>query len=124
MKTTFLLIVVLLMAGTVARAQQATSKDSIMITIFLKHQEDKNLDTIQSIQRRQHFYKLFPSKGARVVSWYVMMGVGQVVTVKLPASELRALNTAIEKSAWGAFNTEFYPTYDFTPVWKEERVKN
>lgn len=30
---------------------------------------------------------------------------------------------AIERSAWGAFHTEFYPTYDFIPVWKETRAK-
>lgn len=26
---------------------------------------------------------------------------------------------AIERSAWGAFDTEFYPTYDFRPVLEE-----
>ena len=89
-----------------------------MITIFLKHQEDKNLDSIQAIQNKNHFSELFPPKSARVISWYVMMGIGQVVTVKIPASELRTLNLSIEKGAWGAFNTEFYPTYDYMPVWK------
>jgi hypothetical protein len=66
---------------------------------------------------------LFPPKSARVISWYVMMGIGQVVTVKIPAAELRTLNTAIEHGAWGAFDTEFYPTYDFVPVWKASQVK-
>ena len=28
------------------------------------------------------------------------------------------VNLAIEQCAWGAFDTEFYPTYDFRPVWK------
>ncbi|EPR68154.1 hypothetical protein ADICYQ_2874 [Cyclobacterium qasimii M12-11B] len=45
-----------------------------------------------------------------------MMGIGQVVTLKIPASELRNLNVAVEKSVWGAFSTEFYPTYDLHPV--------
>jgi hypothetical protein len=51
-----------------------------------------------------------------------MMGIGQVVTVKIPASELRTLNLSIEKGAWGAFKTEFYPTYDFVPIWKASRL--
>jgi hypothetical protein len=27
----------------------------------------------------------------------------------------------IEAKAWGAFRTEFYPTYDFKPVWETLR---
>ena len=115
MKQIVILIYILIL-GIVVHAQQ--SQDSIMITIFLKHQEDKNLDSLQAIQKKNHFSELFPPKSARVISWYVMMGVGQVVTVKIPASELRTLNLSIEKGAWGAFNTEFYPTYDYMPVWK------
>jgi hypothetical protein len=45
-----------------------------------------------------------------------MMGIGQVVTLRLPASKLREVNRAIENSAWGAYRTEFYPTYDFKPT--------
>src|SRR3954468_12644618 len=98
-------LIISLMLGSCLHAQQ--SPDSVMITIFLKHQKDKNLDSLQMIQRKNHFAELFSPKSARVVSWYVMMGVGQVVTVKIPASELRTLNLSIEKGAWGAFNTEF-----------------
>ncbi|QMU29133.1 hypothetical protein [Adhaeribacter radiodurans] len=94
-----------------------------MITIFLKHQQDKNLDSLRKIQLRNKFIERFPPKSARVVSWYVMMGIGQVVTVRIPASQLRTLNLSIEQGAWGAFETEFYPTYDFVPVWKES-LKN
>ncbi|WP_146894819.1 hypothetical protein [Adhaeribacter aerolatus] len=97
--------------------------DSVMITIFLKHQQDKNLKEIQKVQESNKLWEIFPPKEARVVSWYVMMGIGQVVTVKIPASALRTLNLAIENGAWGAFDTEFYPTYDYVPVW-QSRVKS
>lgn len=103
-----------------AHAQQSavTTNDSVMVTIFLKHQQDKNLDSIQAIQKKNKFAEQFPPATSRVVSWYVLMGIGQVVTLKFPAAELRTVNTAIEKGAWGAFNTEFYPTYDYLPIWK------
>jgi len=52
-----------------------------------------------------------------------MMGIGQVVTVKIPASELRNLNISVEQSVWGAFSTEFYPTYDLYPTIKEAKDK-
>jgi hypothetical protein len=48
------------------------------------------------------FWKEFPPKDAEVVSWYVM-GIGQVVTLKIPVAKLRELNLSVEKNAWGAF---------------------
>ena len=125
MKQAIIAILTILLAASSLQAQEtiSSSKDSILITIFLKHQQDKNLDSLQVIQQQHHFAAMFPPKSARVISWYVMMGIGQVVTVKIPASELRTLNMSIEKGAWGAFNTEFYPTYDYVPVWKESLKK-
>nr|MDJ0971917.1 hypothetical protein [Kiloniellales bacterium] len=67
------------------------------------------------------FWQRFPPEGTEVVSWYVMMGIGQVVTLKVPAAKLRDVNLAIEQCAWGAFDTEFFPTYDFQPVWQKIR---
>ena len=37
-------------------------------------------------------------------------GISQVVTLKLPADQLRGVNRAIELHAWGSFQTEFYQT--------------
>ena len=63
--------------------------------------------------QRQGYYKAFPPDGVEVVSWYVMMGIGQVVTLRLPASRLREVNRILENTAWGSYRTEFYPTYDY-----------
>jgi hypothetical protein len=92
--------------------------DEILLTVMLKHQQDKNLAEINARLDDTGFWQKFPPEGVEVVSWYVMMGIGQVVTLKLPAARLRDVNLAIEQNAWGAFDTEFYPTYDFRPVWE------
>ncbi|MGI9481140.1 MAG: hypothetical protein ACR2OR_02165 [Hyphomicrobiales bacterium] len=97
------------------------SSGNILLTIHLKHQKDKNLGEINAKLDAAGFWKKFPPEGTEVVSWYVMMGIGQVVTLSVPAGKLRDVNLAIEQSAWGAFDTEFYPTYDFRPVW--EKIK-
>jgi hypothetical protein len=47
-----------------------------------------------------------------------MMGIGQVITLRVPADKLREVNLAVEKRAWGAYRSEFYATYDFKPVWQ------
>src|SRR5215216_5003862 len=100
-----------------ARAQQAsTGQDTILLTIFFKHDQSKNLDQINEQLKRQDYYKKFPPQGIEVVSWYVMMGIGQVVTLRVPAGRLREVNRAVEQSAWGAYRTEFYPTYDFKAI--------
>ena len=96
----------------------------ILLTVFLRHQQDKNLGEINARLDATGFWKQFPSPGVEVASWYVMMGIGQVATLRVPAARLREVNLALEKCAWGAFSTEFYPTYDFRPVWeklKEEK---
>jgi hypothetical protein len=95
--------------------------DEILLTVHLKHQKDKNLAEINAKLDATQFWKRFPPAGCEVVSWYVAMGIGQVVTLKVPATRLREVNLALEQCAWGAFDTEFYPTYDFRPVW--ERIK-
>lgn len=94
---------------------------NVLITIFLKHHQTMNLDEIGEKLEDTGFWKKFPPEGVSVASWYVMMGIGQVVTLSVPPEKLRDVNLAIEKSAWGAFSTEFYPTYDFSEVWKEKR---
>jgi hypothetical protein len=117
------LFIFLFTLSQVTQAQEEPKNDSIMITIMLKHHQDKNIDELVEIREKNGFTENFPPASAKVVSWYVMMGIGQVVTVKIPASELRALNISVERSVWGAFSTEFYPTYDLYPTILENKAK-
>ncbi len=94
---------------------------TMMLTVFLRHDESKTLDEIQEHLHHTGWYRRFPPPGVDVVSWHIVMGIGQVVTLRLPPAKLRETNRAIELSAWGAFRTEFYPTYDFTAAWDQER---
>ena len=98
-------------------------KDSILLTIFLRHDQSKSLPEINAHLDKTGFHDRFPPAGVEVVSWYVVMGIGQVVTLRVPPEKLREVNLAIENGAWGAYRTEFYPTYDFKPVWEEGRRK-
>jgi hypothetical protein len=51
-----------------------------------------------------------------VVSWNVVMGIGQIVTLRLPPDRLQAVNVALERYAWGVFRTETFISYDFMAV--------
>jgi hypothetical protein len=100
-----------------ARAESAQSPSSgpgqMMLTIFLRHDENKTLGEINQHLKETGWFKDFPPPDVEVVSWYVMMGIGQVVTLRFPAERLREINRLVESEAWGAFRTEFYPTYDY-----------
>ena len=93
-----------------------TADNAVLLTIFLKHDQSRPLSELNAQLEKQGFYKAFPPPGIEVVSWYVMMGIGQVVTLRLRASRLREVNRILENTAWGAYRTEFYPTYDYKAV--------
>ena len=103
-------------AQAAPQASEALPKDYILLTIFLRHDESKTLDQINKELAERNWQRDFPPPGVEVVSWYVMMGVGQVVTLKVPPEKLRELNRIIEREAWSAYRTEFYPTYDYKAV--------
>jgi hypothetical protein len=93
-----------------------TADNAVMLTIFLKHDQSRPLGELNAQLEKQGFYKALPPPGIEVVSWYIMMGIGQVVTLRLPASRLREVNRVLENTAWGSYRTEFYPTYDYKAI--------
>lgn len=93
-----------------------TADNAVLLTVFFKHDQSRPLNELNAQLEKQGFYKAFPPPGVEVVSWYVMMGIGQVITLRLPASRLREVNRIIEDTAWGSYRTEFYPTYDYKAV--------
>jgi hypothetical protein len=106
-----------------AGAAAATPDNAILLTIFFKHDQSRPLGELNAELAKQGFYKAFPPPGVEVVSWVVAMGIGQIVTLRLPASRLREVNRVLEDTAWGAYRTEFYPTYDYKAVGIAEHDK-
>jgi hypothetical protein len=104
-------------------AVAAAPGGTILLTIFLKHDQSKPLGEINEALKKNGYYQRFPPQGVEIVSWYVMMGIGQVVTLRFPAERLREVNRVIEETAWGPYRTEFYPTYDYKPIAEQERAK-
>ena len=119
-------VLCLLLVDTPAGGQPAapaSQSGQMLLTIFLRHDQSKPLGEIRAELEKNGFFQKFPPAGTEVVSWYVVMGIGQVVTLRFPAERLRDVNLALEQSAWGAFRTDFYPTYDYKPVAEAERKK-
>lgn len=119
---TLALAACLLLVRLPAQAQPP-APGMMMLTVFLRHDESKPLGKINEELRQNKYYLRFPPAGVEVVSWYVMMGQGQVVTLRFPAERLREINRILEETAWGGYRTEFYPTYDYKPTGLEQHEK-
>ena len=128
-----LVLAILLVQADAARAQTPAQPrppegapappTTMLLTVFLKHDQAKTLNEINEQLFRNGYYDKFPPEGIEVVSWYVVMGIGQVVTLRLPPERLREVNVVLEQTAWGAYRTEFYPTYDYKSVGLGEHEK-
>ena len=122
-RQTLISVVALLVTASVAAQDQRPllpEKDTMLLTVFLKHDQ-----TMNNVQRREllddaGFDEMFPPDGVEIVDRYVMMGIGQVIVMRLPPDHLRIVNLAIEKGAWGAYQTEFYVTYDLKAAQEAE----
>ena len=77
----FLAVLVALFLLVPTARPQNQSNQAILLTIFLRHDQSKTLDEINQHAEKTGFRKNFPPAGVDVVSWYVMMGIGQVVNV-------------------------------------------
>ncbi len=86
--------------------------DAFLLTVYLKHDQTMNITQINEIAAKNRFDEIFPPEGVEIVDHYVFMGIGQVLVLRVPPDRLRMVNIAIERGAWGAYQTEFYPTYD------------
>ena len=101
----------------IAQDQPASSavlpdNEHILLTVFLKHDQSMNNAQRREVLDEAGFNDLFPPEGVEIVDHYVMMGIGQVIVMRFPPDQLRIVNRAIEHGAWGAYQTEFYITYD------------
>ncbi|MCJ2060802.1 hypothetical protein MKL09_30310 [Methylobacterium sp. J-048] len=106
-----------------AGSATATPDNAILLTVFLRHDQSRPLAELNAQLAKQGFYKAFPPAGIEVVSWTVVMGIGQIITLRLPATWIREINRVLEDTAWGAYRTEFYPTYDYKAVGLAEHDK-
>ena len=90
-----------------------------MLTIFLRHEETLTQGDIENRLRHTGWYQNFPPPDVEIISWYVLLGLGQVVTLRFAAERLRDINVLVEREAWGVFSTEFYPTYDYRAIFAD-----
>lgn len=108
-----------MLLGSVSLAQEGPlaaplleDEEAFLLTVFLKHDQTMNVSEINALAEQNRLDEIFPPEGVEIVDHYVFMGVGQVIVLRVPPNRLRMVNIALERGAWGAYQTEFYITYD------------
>ncbi len=119
-----LLSLLLLLFAVTAHTQDSDAASKIMLTVILRHDQSQTLDEINDHLEKTGFRKTFPPDGVEIVSYNIVMGMGHIITLRLPPEKLRDVNLAFEHGVWGAFRTEFYPTYDYLKVFYDIKQKN
>ncbi|MEN5307578.1 hypothetical protein ABE425_08695 [Chryseobacterium cucumeris] len=122
MMKNFLTLILLISMGSPLMAQNQSAipykaNDSVMVTVILRHMQENPVDSIQTRVMKQKFYQKLNKSHTRIVSWNVVMGIGQIITLRFKPEYTREVNQVFESGAWGGFKTEFYPSYDFLPVY-------
>ena len=121
MKMTKIIATTLLamLIGSVGVAQEGPltgplleNEEAFLLTVYLKHDQTMNISEINELAAQNRLNEIFPPEGVEIVDHYVFMGIGQVIVLRVPPNRLRMLNIALERGAWGAYQTEFYVTYD------------
>jgi hypothetical protein len=119
-----ILSLLLLLFAVTAQAQVSDAGGKIMLTVILRHDQTQTLDEINDHIEKTGFRKTFPPEGVEIVSYNIVMGIGHIITLRLPPDKLREVNLAFEHGVWGAFRTEFYPTYDYLKVFYDMKQKD
>jgi hypothetical protein len=108
-----------MLIGSVGVAQEGPltgplleNEEAFLLTVYLKHDQTMNISEINELAAQNRLNEIFPPEGVEIVDHYVFMGIGQVIVLRVPPNRLRMLNIALERGAWGAYQTEFYVTYD------------
>jgi hypothetical protein len=79
------------------------------------------LSEINEHLKQNGYFQKFPPEGIEVATRYIVMGIGQALTLRVPVERLREVNRAVEDTAWGGYRSEFYPTYDCKAIALQQR---
>jgi len=93
-----------------------TADNAVMLTIFFKHDQSRPLSELNAQLERTGLLQSLPA-GRRRSGFlvFVLMGIGQVVTLRLPASRLREVTASWGEYRLGQLPHRILSDYDTRP---------
>lgn len=85
------LLAISMLIGSSVQAQVPLLPDgeTMLLTVFLKHDQTMNNSQRGELLEKTGFNDTFPPEGVEIVDHYVMMGIGQVIVLRMPPDHLR-----------------------------------
>ena len=84
-----------------------TPADYILLTVVLRHDQSRTFEEIGKHLDSKQFWKQFPPPGIEIESWYVMMGLGHVITLRVPPARLGRLTSQSRRPPGARFGLTF-----------------
>ena len=78
-----------------------SKEEHILLTVLLRHDQSQHLAEFQAQLDERDWWHGFPPRGCEIESWVVAVGLGQIVTLRVPPALLPAVNVELERRAWG-----------------------
>ncbi|QDG49590.1 hypothetical protein FIV42_02190 [Persicimonas caeni] len=117
----FLVCLVVSAVATLAGAPAQTQEHnpSTFVTLVLHQKKAESLVAFKEQLKENGFQEAFPPEGVEIVSWTGSLGLGHVITLRLPTYKIPEVREVIEDRQWGDIEPKLYSSYDFEPFWKD-----
>jgi hypothetical protein len=86
-------------------------KQSSLLTLIIHEELSKEKALIPMLSKDKLRSK-FERYGAEIISWRVALGLGEIITVRVPAGELRTVHRDVAALQSGSLQIGYYPTYE------------
>jgi hypothetical protein len=110
--------VIVTLPGAIGQSQE--SEAGVLLTVVLHQEDDLTVEQMRSTFEKNDFQAVFPPRGARVESWHGVLGLGHVITLRLPAHQIPEVRQDIEEREWGDIRPRLYTSYDYRQLWRED----
>jgi hypothetical protein len=94
---TLLIVLISSIGGAQEQGPLLPDKDTMLLTVFLKHDQSMNNIERRALLDESGFDDMFPPEGVEIVDHYVMMGIGQVIVMRFPPDHLRRVNLRLSR---------------------------
>jgi hypothetical protein len=105
------------LAGSPAETRERNP--ATLLTLVLHQDKEQSVADFKTQLEANGFQEAFPPQGVEIVSWTGVLGLGHVITLRLPTYLVPDVRQAVDACKWGKIEPRLYSSYDFEPFWQD-----
>ena len=106
-----------MLAGSPAETRERNP--ATLLTLVLHQDKEQSVAQFKTQLENNGFQETFPPAGVEIVSWTGVLGLGHVITLRLPTYLVPDVRQAVDACEWGKIEPKLYSSYDFEPFWHD-----